>query len=286
VNHSLPASAFVGKYYEWNYSRVYLRNPATLSAPTNLTATAGPSQISLAWNAVSGATSYNVYRGTSASGESVTPIATGITGTNFADTSATNGTRYYYFVTAINGSGRSDPSNEANSTPQVTTYTLSPIADSYIRAGSYTGSNYGTVTTLVVKQGATGDLTRKTYFKFDLSGISGTVSSATLRCYGSISTADTVTIGTYPVTDNSWTETGITWNNAPAIGATALSSMAVTNTASQYLSWDVSDYIGSHLGGSASIALQSPKLTSVGAAFGGNSREAVSNPPQLVITTY
>jgi len=25
VDHSLPFSAFTGKYYEWDYSRVYLR---------------------------------------------------------------------------------------------------------------------------------------------------------------------------------------------------------------------------------------------------------------------
>jgi len=29
VNHSLPASALAGKYYEWNYSRVYLRGDAS-----------------------------------------------------------------------------------------------------------------------------------------------------------------------------------------------------------------------------------------------------------------
>ncbi len=28
VNHTLPASAFEGKFYEWNYSRVYLSRPA------------------------------------------------------------------------------------------------------------------------------------------------------------------------------------------------------------------------------------------------------------------
>ena len=31
VNHSLAASAFAGCYYEWNYSRVYLRQPPTLT---------------------------------------------------------------------------------------------------------------------------------------------------------------------------------------------------------------------------------------------------------------
>ena len=38
----------------------------TLGAPSNLTATAGNSQVGLTWTAGSGATSYNVYRGTAA----------------------------------------------------------------------------------------------------------------------------------------------------------------------------------------------------------------------------
>jgi hypothetical protein len=32
VNKPLPVSAFVGKYYEWNYSRVYLRDASDHAA--------------------------------------------------------------------------------------------------------------------------------------------------------------------------------------------------------------------------------------------------------------
>jgi hypothetical protein len=46
---------------------------------------ASTSQISLTWNSVSGATSYNIYRGTSSNGENSTPIASGIAGTRFTD---------------------------------------------------------------------------------------------------------------------------------------------------------------------------------------------------------
>jgi hypothetical protein len=41
VDHPLPASAFDGKYYEWNYSRVYLSAPA----PGSRTAYNGPHAI-------------------------------------------------------------------------------------------------------------------------------------------------------------------------------------------------------------------------------------------------
>jgi hypothetical protein len=84
-------------------------------APTGLSATAGDHQIALIWNAVTGATSYNVYRGATSGGE--TPLQSGLPGTSFTDTGLTNGTTYYYQVTAVNAGGESPLSLEVSSTP-------------------------------------------------------------------------------------------------------------------------------------------------------------------------
>jgi fibronectin type 3 domain-containing protein len=86
-------------------------------APTNLAATAGSAQVSLTWTASSGATSYNVYRGTAAGGESGTPIATGVTTTSYTNTGLSNGTKYYFKVAAVNAGGTSGMSNESSATP-------------------------------------------------------------------------------------------------------------------------------------------------------------------------
>lgn len=87
------------------------------AAPTGLSATAGNTQVSLSWTGSSGATSYNLYRGTTAGGESTTPVATGITATSYTNTGLTNGATYYYKVKAVNSSGASAYSNEASATP-------------------------------------------------------------------------------------------------------------------------------------------------------------------------
>ncbi len=86
-------------------------------APTSLTPTAGNAQIGLTWTASATATSYNVYRGTSAGAESSTPVATGVTGTSYTDTGLTNGQAYAYVVTAVNAGGQSALSNEVTATP-------------------------------------------------------------------------------------------------------------------------------------------------------------------------
>jgi Concanavalin A-like lectin/glucanases superfamily/Domain of unknown function (DUF2341)/Fibronectin type III domain len=85
-------------------------------APNGLTATAGNAQVSLSWNASTGATSYNVNRST-VSGSSYATVASGLTATSYTDTGLNNGTTYYYVIEAINSAGASPNSNQASATP-------------------------------------------------------------------------------------------------------------------------------------------------------------------------
>ncbi|OMF08401.1 hypothetical protein BK127_28770 [Paenibacillus sp. FSL H7-0331] len=88
-------------------------------APINLAATAGNAQVTLNWTTVDGATGYNIKRSTTAGGP-YTTIASNVYGSPYTDTTVTNGTKYYYVVTALNSSGESGNSNEASATPQGT----------------------------------------------------------------------------------------------------------------------------------------------------------------------
>jgi fibronectin type 3 domain-containing protein len=90
--------------------------PLVPAAPTGLTATPGDTQVALAWNASSGASSYNVKRSTT-SGGPYTTIASP-TSTSFTNTGLTNGTTYYYVVTAVNSAGESAASSQVSATPQ------------------------------------------------------------------------------------------------------------------------------------------------------------------------
>jgi fibronectin type 3 domain-containing protein len=86
-------------------------------APQGLTATAGDGQVALSWTASAGATGYTVKRGTQDGGP-YTTLAESVTAGNYADTGVVSGTAYYYVVTASNGGGHSEPSNQASATAQ------------------------------------------------------------------------------------------------------------------------------------------------------------------------
>jgi len=92
------------------------QNPSGLSIPslpTGITANGiSASSIRVTWTAVSGATSYKIYRSSAATG------TYSLTGTNttdtFADTGLTSGTVYYYKISGVNSAGESILSSYAS----------------------------------------------------------------------------------------------------------------------------------------------------------------------------
>ncbi len=87
------------------------------SAPTNVSASSGNAQASISWDSMPGATSYNLYW-------SMTSGVTAVNGTKVAgvtspytQTGLTNGTAYYWIVTAVNSGGESSTSSQTGTTP-------------------------------------------------------------------------------------------------------------------------------------------------------------------------
>jgi len=100
------------------------------SAPQNLIAVPGDTQISLSWqlpsnNGGASVSSYRLYRGTSSGSESLLIILGNVS--SYQNTALTNGITYYYQVSAINAIGEGQRSNEAAGIPATISWTTSTI---------------------------------------------------------------------------------------------------------------------------------------------------------------
>jgi beta-glucanase (GH16 family) len=89
------------------------------TAPTALLATPGDGQATVSWDAVAGASGYNLKRATVSSGPYAT-VTNGLTSAAFNNTGLVNGTTYYYVVSTINSGCESTNSTQVSATPQST----------------------------------------------------------------------------------------------------------------------------------------------------------------------
>jgi hypothetical protein len=145
---------------------------------------------------------------------------------------------------------------------------LAPVADAYVYS-SKPEANYATSTHLRTD----GSPDTRSYVKFDVQGIDGTVTRAILRIYAN--SASNTGYNVNRVSDNSWTEVALTYNNAPPVGEIIGSSGPIV--ASTWTTVDVTALVAGN--GSLSLAL-TPIDTR---AISFSSREG-EYPPELTIT--
>ena len=114
IGYDAPLEGFyIGTWQSDFYVDYIAENPLPIPAPpTSLVATPGVSSIGLAWDAMVGATSYNVYRSYH-SGIGYSLIGSSLTN-SYTDSTPTKGEKYFYVVTSVNIYGESAYSSEAN----------------------------------------------------------------------------------------------------------------------------------------------------------------------------
>jgi fibronectin type 3 domain-containing protein len=180
------------------------------TAPTGVNATAGNAQVTVIWTAVTGATSYNVYRSTT-QGSLGNKIGSSSTVT-FTDSSAVNGTSYYYEVTAVNAAGEGAASMQsAAATPTVPV--VVPTAPTGVNATS--GNAQVTVTWAAVTVATSYNIYRST-----TQGSLGT----------KIGSSSTVTFTDSSAVNGTSYYYEVTAVNAAGEGAASMQSAAATPT--------------------------------------------------------
>lgn len=163
------------------------------------------------------------------------------------------------------------------------TFIHNATEDSYIRGGSNGDVNYGSELELLVKATPTNEKNfRKAVLKFDLSNTSYSLNGsdkAVLRLHANDS--ETATIAAYEMGD-SWSESTVTWNNAPSIG-NQIATVEMGDSG-MYYEWDITAYVQAELTGDKiiSIALNDPNDSKT--TIGYNSKEKGVNVPHIAIT--
>jgi len=152
----------------------------------------------------------------------------------------------------------------------LTTTSIVPEADAYVNSAS-PSTNYGSATQLR----GDGSPVVMSYLRFNVTGLSGTPTSATLRVFANSASSGGYSI--HGVSNNTWGEGTITYANAPPVGSVLGSSGAITSKT--WTSIDVTAYITGI--GTYNLALTVPGSTAISFA----SREAGANAPQLVVVT-
>ena len=128
-------------------------------------------------------------------------------------------------------------------TPPSQTTTIDPDADVWVLANTsdpsmYDDMNHGYNIELRVGADAAQTRDSRSFLKFDLSGFDSrvTITSAKLHLYAENGNAG-MNLGLYEVADDTWTETGLTWNNQPGSGGLLSTHGAVAGAS--WLTMDV-----------------------------------------------
>lgn len=160
--------------------------------------------------------------------------------------------------------------------------TLNPVADAYIHGANPT-TNYGVLPVLQIKENGTPSFTRKSFLKFDLTGAGfESIFGAKIRLFSTGHTAGLSSPISIAACNDNWTESEITYTNVPSIGS--ILSTTKVETDSIYYEWDVTPYVVSCLGKSTPVSLVIYNSSPSNNLTKFNSREALSNLPELVIS--
>jgi hypothetical protein len=179
--------------------------------------------------------------------------------------------------------------------------TTATTIDSYVNQASG-NTNSGTATTLSVQSGTSLAKNRRAFIKFDLTKCSpaipstASVKQAYLRLYVTAVPTACRSLDIFSATA-SWTETGITWNNQPAVSATRTDVIQVgaapctNSTANAYVNgWNVTVDVAAFVAGTSTNNGWMMRDDAEGstitytATFSSKDLGTLAQSPQLIVT--
>ena len=156
------------------------------------------------------------------------------------------------------------------------TQTLFPDADAYVDSAN-PGNNYGPLPTLRVDALSP---VQRSFLRFDLSGVTGTVTKATLYVYPESSQATGYSV--YGVSNTTWGETTITDSNAPVMASSATGSSGPA-TINIWTNVVVTPLVAAAVGHKVSFGLKTTNSTAL--KMSSKDTTTVAHKPYLVVET-
>jgi hypothetical protein len=236
-------------------------SPGAPGAPV-LAAIGGNGHVQLGWNVPadngSPITGFTVARGTTAGGET-TLTTLGPTATSFDDTTVSNGTQYFYTVTAANGHGTT-ASNEVSATPRSSQGAYFPLTPARLMDSRTANGTPGTPFGSASGKGETRSLQVTGRGGVPASGVGAVVMNVTVT---NPTIASHVTVwpsGTVPTASNLNFVAGQTRPNLVTVGVSAAGTVSFRlDNGSADLIAVVVGYYGDGTGGGASGARYAPQ---------------------------
>ena len=115
----------------------------------------------------------------------------------------------------------------------------------------------------------------RTYIRFNVQGLSGTITRVSLRVFANCSSSSGYTVSS--VSDNTWTEATLNYNTAPPSGGAVVSSNGFSGGV--WTTVDITSLVAGD--GTINVALTTSSSTAMSLA----SRESGANVRQLIVET-
>ncbi|UZR96417.1 DUF7594 domain-containing protein [Chondrinema litorale] len=172
--------------------------------------------------------------------------------------------------------------------PSIVKDTLFVLYDTHINGGNQSGTNFGSAEKILMKN-ASGDgglYQRRPFLMFDLAEFEteGVITDLELRMSISFTHGKGVPLYVY-ATDTTWTEMGLTWDNAPFPDSDPISTITSVKLATgEYFAFNITDYYQSlENAGKISLMLDAEEESNETDEF-GSKENASLNMPMLIAT--
>ncbi|QIP12979.1 DNRLRE domain-containing protein [Spirosoma aureum] len=159
--------------------------------------------------------------------------------------------RISFSLPTSTGYAGSSVSQVINNQSQLIEKGLAPVADTYVSMDA-PSSNYGKVTYLHTEKG-TNENNHYSFMKFDISSLAyaGQTTNLRLHIKNTEGSVGNTTWELWKVTNDSWSETGLTWTNKPTLSASLGKRLARIGG---LVEWDVTDFIKNEYNGDKTVS--------------------------------